>query len=73
MTSILTRRRTVIGLAVLSALLAGGAWWRAAWIVNQLLGSWAEATVAEKSSTGSMSAAYGSISRSGASPSIPSW
>jgi hypothetical protein len=49
MTSILTRRRTVIGLAVLSALLAGGAWWRAAWIVNQLLGSWAEATVAEKS------------------------
>jgi hypothetical protein len=48
-TTILTRRRTVIGLAVLSALLAGGAWWRAAWIVNQLLGSWAEATVAEKS------------------------
>lgn len=48
-TSILTRRRTVIGLAVLSALLAGGAWWRAAWIVNQLLGSWASATVAEKS------------------------
>jgi len=48
-TSILTRRRTVIGLAVLTALLAGGAWWRAAWIVNQLLGSWAEATVAEKS------------------------
>jgi len=34
---------------VLTALLAGGAWWRAAWIVNQLLGSWAEATVAEKS------------------------
>ena len=49
MTSILTRRRTVIGLAVLTALLAGGAWWRAAWIVNQLLGSWAESTVAEKS------------------------
>lgn len=49
MTSILTRRRTVIGLAGLTALLAGGAWWRAAWIVNQLLGSWAEATVAEKS------------------------
>ena len=49
MTSILTRRRSVIGLAVLTALLAGGAWWRAAWIVNQLLGSWAEATVAEKS------------------------
>ena len=48
-TSILTRRRTVIGLAVLAALLAGGAWWRAAWIVNQLLRSWAVATVAEKS------------------------
>src|SRR5206468_1527610 len=48
-TSILTRRRTVIGLAVLSALLACGAWWRAAWIVDQLLGSWASATVAEKS------------------------
>jgi len=48
-TSILTRRRTVIGLAVLAALLASGARWRAAWIVNQLLGSWAESTVAEKS------------------------
>ena len=49
MTSILTRRRTVIGLAVLAALLAGGAWWRAAWIVNQLLRSWATGTIAEKS------------------------
>lgn len=49
MTSILTRRRTVIGVAVLTALLVGGAWWRAAWIVNQLLRSWAAATVAEKS------------------------
>jgi len=48
-TSILTRRRTVIGLTVLAALLAGGAWWRAAWIVNQLLRSWAARTVAEKS------------------------
>lgn len=43
------RRRTVIGLAVLTALLAGGAWWRAAWIVHQLLRSWAVATIAEKS------------------------
>ena len=49
MTNILTRQRTVIGLAVLTALLAGGAWWRAAWIVNQLLRSWAAATVAAKS------------------------
>ena len=49
MTSILTRRRTVIGCAVLAALLTGGAWWRAAWIVNQLLRSWAAATIAEKS------------------------
>ena len=49
MTSILTRRRTVLGLAVLTALLASGAWWRAAWIVDHLLGSWAAATVAEKS------------------------
>jgi len=48
-TTILTRRRTVIGLAVLTALLVGGAWWRAAWIVNQLLRSWTAATVAEKS------------------------
>jgi len=48
-TSNLTRRRTVIGLAVLTALLAGGAWWRAAWIVNQLLRSWAAGTIAEKS------------------------
>jgi hypothetical protein len=48
-TSILTRRRSVIGLAVLTALLVGGAWWRAAWIVNQLLRSWAAATIAEKS------------------------
>src|ERR1044071_3976491 len=48
-TSILTRRRTVIGCAVLAALLTGGAWWRAAWIVNQLLRSWAAATIAEKS------------------------
>jgi len=48
-TRILTHRRTVIGFAVLSALLTGGAWWRAAWIVNQLLHSWAAATVAEKS------------------------
>ncbi|OLE18040.1 MAG: hypothetical protein AUG50_07200 [Betaproteobacteria bacterium 13_1_20CM_3_63_8] len=49
MTSILTRRRTVIGLAVLTALLAGGAWWRAAWIANQLLRSWAAGIIAEKS------------------------
>src|SRR2546423_6544435 len=48
-TSILTRRRTVIGLAVLTALLAGGAWWRAAWIANQLLRSWAAGIIAEKS------------------------
>jgi hypothetical protein len=48
-TSLLTRRRTVIGCAVLAALLAGGAWWRAAWIMNQLLHSWAAATIAEKS------------------------
>jgi len=48
-TSILTRRRTVIGVAVLTALLAGGAWWRAAWIVNQLLRSWAAGIIAEKS------------------------
>jgi hypothetical protein len=47
--SILTGRRTVIGVAVLTALLAGGAWWRADWIINQLLRSWAAATIAEKS------------------------
>lgn len=42
-------QRTVIGLAVLAALLVGGLWWRAAWIVNRLLRSWAAATIAEKS------------------------
>lgn len=42
-------RRTVIGLAVLVALLVGGLWWRASWIVNRLLRSWAAATIAEKS------------------------
>lgn len=42
-------RRTVIGLAVLAALLVGGSWWRASWIVNQLLESWAAVTVAQKS------------------------
>ncbi|HEX9705741.1 MAG TPA: hypothetical protein VGA20_10885 [Gemmatimonadales bacterium] len=43
------RRRTVIGVAVLAALLVGGWWWRASWIASQLLGSWAAATIAEKS------------------------
>jgi len=43
------QRRTAIGLAVLAAVTVGGLWWRASWIANQLLRSWAATTVAEKS------------------------
>ena len=43
------RRRTVIGFAALTALLMGGVWWRASWIVNRLFRSWIVATIAEKS------------------------
>lgn len=45
----LNRRQTVIGLAGLAALLVGALWWRDAWIVSQLLRSWAATTIAEKS------------------------
>jgi hypothetical protein len=48
----LIRRRAVIwlaGLVVLAALPLGGLSWRAPWVVNQLLRSWAATTIAEKS------------------------
>ena len=45
----LLNRRAIIGLALLVALLSGGVWGRAAWILHRLLRSWATATVAEKS------------------------
>jgi hypothetical protein len=45
----LVRKPVVIAPLVLAALVVGAMWWRASWIVTQLLGSWATATVTEKS------------------------
>jgi hypothetical protein len=42
-------RRTVIGIAILAALLIGGLWWRATWVVNHLLHADAARAIAEKS------------------------